>query len=177
MELYFGMELPQKVIDCFLSVPKEQFGFHKDTNFTVEEIIEYIKQACLAGKIYIVYDREVILLFTDQTPYVLRMDSLRGENSTIFDYIKVINKVVKLFTEKTVIHKIETRTPFTDLAILAKRYKWKHEGTHEESYQMPDGSFVNELSFGLILHRSLEQKRKAEDNMNANLTKIMRGEY
>lgn len=161
MDLYFGMDLPEQVVTCLLSVPREQFGFHKDTTSTVEEIVEYTKEICLAGKVYIVYENDVILFFTDQSPYVLHMDSVRGERGSIFEYTKLIKKVVKMFTEKTVIHKIETRTPFKELEILAKRCKWDHEGTHKESYQMPDGSFADELSFGLTLKRTEEQRENA----------------
>ena len=153
MDLYFGMELPSEVTDCLLSVPREQFGFHKETSHTVEDIVEFTKEACLEGRVYIVYEKGIILFFTDQTPYVLHMDSVRGPNASIFDYTKVIKKVVKMFTEKTEIHKLETRTPFPELEILAKRCKWDHEGTHKQSYQMPDGTFADELSFGLILKR------------------------
>lgn len=153
MDLYFGIELPKEVTDCLLGVPREQFGFHKETQHTVEEIIEVIKEACLEGRVYVVYEKGIILFFTDQTPYVLHMDSVRGKDASIFDYTKVIKKVVKLFTEKTEIHKLETRTPFPELEILAKRCKWDHEGTHKQSYQMPDGTFSDELSFGLILTR------------------------
>lgn len=153
MDLFFAMDLPKQVTDCLLSVPREQFGFHKDTTHTIEEIVEYTKQACLDGKVYIVYDNDVVLLFTDQTPYVLHMDSVRGPRASIFDYTKVIKKTVKMFTEKTEIHKLETRTPFVELEVLAKRCKWSHEGTHKESYQMPDGSFADEHTYGLILRR------------------------
>ena len=153
MDLYYGMELPSEVTDCLLSVPREQFGFHKETSHTVEDIVEFTKEACLEGRVYIVYEKGIILFFTDQTPYVLHMDSVRGPNASIFDYTKVIKKVVKMFTEKTEIHKLETRTPFPELEILAKRCKWDHEGTHKQSYQMPDGTFADELSFGLILKR------------------------
>ena len=156
MDLYYGMELPKEVTDCLLSVPREQFGFHKETEHTVEEIVEYTKEACLEGRVYIVYEKGIILFFTDQTPYVLHMDSVRGKDASIFDYTKVIKKVVKMFTEKTEIHKLETRTPFPELEILAKRCKWDHEGTHKQSYQMPDGSFADELSFGLILKREVK---------------------
>lgn len=147
------MELPKEVTDCLLSVPREQFGFHKETSHTVEDIVEFTKEACLEGRVYIVYEKGIILFFTDQTPYVLHMDSVRGPNASIFDYTKVIKKVVKMFIEKTLIHKLETRTPFPELEILAKRCKWDHEGTHKQSYQMPDGTFADELSFGLILRR------------------------
>ena len=153
MDLYFGMDLPSEVTDCLLSVPREQFGFHKETSHTVEDIVELTKEACLEGRVYIVYEKGIILFFTDQTPYVLHMDSVRGPNASIFDYTKVIKKVVKMFTEKTEIHKLETRTPFPELEILAKRCKWDHEGTHKQSYQMPDGTFADELSFGIILKR------------------------
>ena len=153
MDLYFGMELPSEVTDCLLNVPREQFGFHKETKHSVEDIVEFTKEACLEGRVYIVYEKGIILFFTDQTPYVLHMDSVRGEGSSIFDYTKVIKKVVKMFIEKTLIHKLETRTPFPELEILAKRCKWDHEGTHKQSYQMPDGTFSDELSFGIILKR------------------------
>jgi hypothetical protein len=153
MDLYFGMELPEQVTTCLLNVPREQFGFHKDTTHTVEEIVEYTKEACLEGRVYVVYEKDIILFFTDQSPYVLHMDSVRGLHASIFDYTKVIKKVVKMFVEKTEIHKLETRTPFPELEILAKRCKWDHEGTHKESYQMPDGTYADELSFGLILRR------------------------
>lgn len=147
------MELPSEVTDCLLNVPREQFGFHKETKHSVEDIVEFTKEACLEGRVYIVYEKGIILFFTDQTPYVLHMDSVRGPNASIFDYTKVIKKVVKMFTEKTEIHKLETRTPFPELEILAKRCKWDHEGTHKQSYQMPDGTFADELSFGIILKR------------------------
>ena len=153
MELYFGMDLPEHVLKCMLDTPREQFGFHKDQTLTVEQIVEAAKKACLEGHLYIVYDKNIMLFFTDQTPYVLHMDSIRGLNSSIFDYTKTIKKIVKLFKEKTDIHKLETRTPFSELEILAKRCKWSHEGTHKESYQMPDGTFADELSFGIILNR------------------------
>ena len=161
MDLYYANELPKEVTDCLLTVPREQFGFHKDNKHTVEDIVEYTKQACLEGKVYIVYEKDIILFFTDQTPYVIHMDSVRGPRASIFDYIKVIKKIVKLFTEKTLIHKLETRTPFPELEILAKRCKWDHEGTHKQSYQMPDGTFADELSFGIILNRTKEQKENA----------------
>jgi len=154
MDLYFGQELPEEVLECILSVDRNQFGFHKDNLFTVEDIAKHINEACLAGKVYLVYENDIILIFTDQSPYVLHMDSVRGPRGSIFDYTKVIKKVVKLFIEKTEIHKLETRTPFPELEILAKRCKWDHEGTHKESYQMPDGSFADELSFGIILKRN-----------------------
>ncbi|OYW79675.1 MAG: hypothetical protein B7Z19_04635 [Polynucleobacter sp. 32-46-5] len=89
------------------------------------------------------------------------MDSVRGPNASIFDYTKLIKKVVKMFVEKTLIQKLETRTPFPELEILAKRCKWDHEGTHKQSYQMPDGTFADELSFGIILNRTKEQKENA----------------
>lgn len=161
MDLYFGMELPSEVTDCLLSVPREQFGFHKEATHTVEDIVEFTKEACLEGRVYIVYEKGIILFFTDQTPYVLHMDSVRGPRASIFDYIKVVKKVVNLFTEKTLIHKLETRTPFLELGILAKRGKWDLEGTHKQSYQMPDGTFADELSFGIILNRTKEQKENA----------------
>lgn len=169
MDLYFGMELPKEVTDCLLTVPREQFGFHKDTEQTVEEVVETIKEACLAGKVYIVYEKGIVLFFTDQSPYVIHMDSVRGPNASIFDYTKVIKKVVTMFSEKTLIHKLETRTPFPELEILAKRCKWDLEGTHKQSYQMPDGSFADELSFGLVLKRTEEQKRQAQELLNKNL--------
>ena len=153
MELYFGIELPKHIIDCMLNTPREQFGFHKDQSLTVEQIVDAAKKACLEGNLYIVYDKDILLFFTDQTPYVLHMDSIRGINASIFDYTKVIKKTVKMFIDKTDIHKLETRTPFPELEILAKRCKWSHEGTHKESYQMPDGTFADELSFGIILIR------------------------
>jgi hypothetical protein len=153
MNLYFGVELPKEVIDCLYKVPYEQFGFHKETLYTVEDIIEIMKQACIERKVYIIYEKGIILFFTDQTPYVLHMDSVRSADSSIFDYTKVIKKAVKFFTENTESHKIETRTPFKELEILAKRCKWDHEGTHKQSYQMPSGEFYDELSFGIILKR------------------------
>lgn len=155
------MELPKEVTDCLLATPREQFGFHKETKHSVEDIVEFTKEACLEGRVYIVYEKGIILFFTDQTPYVLHMDSVRGPNTSIFDYTKVIKKVVKMFVEKTLIQKLETRTPFPELEILAKRCKWDHEGTHKQSYQMPDGTFADELSFGIILNRTKEQKENA----------------
>jgi hypothetical protein len=161
LDLFFGQELPQIVKDCLLSVDKKQFGFHKDNTLSVEDIVDGIDTACIEGKVYIVYENDILLFFTDQTPYVLKMDSVRGPRGSIFDYTKLIKKVVKLFVEKTLIHKLETRTPFTELDILAKRCKWSHEGTFKESYQMPDGEFVDEYSFGIILHRTKEQEENA----------------
>ena len=172
MDLYYASELPKEVTDCLLTVPREQFGFHKDNKHTVEDIVEYTKQACLEGKVYIVYEKGIILFFTDQTPYVLHMDSVRGPRASIFDYIKVVKKVVNLFTEKTLIHKLETRTPFLELGILAKRGKWDLEGTHKQSYQMPDGSFSDELSFGIILKRTEEQRKKAQELLDKNIELI-----
>lgn len=169
MDLYFGMELPKEVTDCLLNVPREQFGFHKEATHTIEEIVEFIKEACLNGKVYIVYEKDIILLFTDQSPYVLHMDSVRGKNSSIFDYTKVIKKVVALFVEKTLIHKLETRTPFPELEILAKRCKWDLEGIHKQSYQMPDGSFADELSFGIILNRTEAQEKSAMKLLEQNI--------
>ena len=153
MELFFAMELPEYITQCMLKTDREQFGFHKDTTQTKEEIIEIVKESCLTGKLYVVYEKGIVLYFTDRSPYVLNMDSTRGPNSSIFDYTKLIKRVVKMFTEKTEIHKLETRTPFPELEILAKRCKWSLEGTHKESYQMPDGTFADELSFGIILKR------------------------
>ena len=161
MELYYGMELPQHVIDCLLNTDRTQFGFHKDTEESVEEIVESLKEAVLNQQVYLVYDTDVVLFFTDKAPYVLNMDSIRGPRASIFEYTKVIKKVVKMFVEKTLIHKLETRTPFKELEILAKRCKWDHEGTHRESYQMPDGTFADELSFGIILKRTEEQEAAA----------------
>jgi hypothetical protein len=155
--MYFGTPLPEHVITCMLNTPREQFGFHKDQSLSIEQIVEEVEKACLNYSLYIIYDKEILLFFTDQAPYVLHMDSIRGINSSIFDYTKLIKKAVKLFEEKTAIHKLETRTPFTELEILAKRCKWNHEGTYKESYQMPDGSFADELSFGIILKRSEKQ--------------------
>lgn len=172
MDLYYANELPKEVTDCLLTVPREQFGFHKDNKHTVEDIVEYTKQACLEGKVYIVYEKDIILFFTDQTPYVIHMDSVRGPRASIFDYTKVIKKVVKLFTEKTLIHKLETRTPFPELEILAKRCKWDQEGVHKQSYQMPDGTFSDEMSFGIILHRTQEQRDFALDLLNKNIREI-----
>lgn len=171
MELYFGMELPGHVTDCILNTDRAQFGFHrpsavaglKEAEQTVEEIVEITKQACLEGRVYIVYENDICLFFTDQTPYVLHMDSIRGPRGSIFEYTKLIKKVVKMFTEKTEIHKLETRTPFKELEILAKRCKWDLEGTHKESYQMPDESFADELSFGLILKRPTRTLTGKED--------------
>lgn len=153
MELFFGMELPQHVVDCMLKTDRIQFGFHKESALTVEEIVEITKQACLEGKVYIIYDKNVILFLTDQTPYVIHMDSIRGPGASIFDYTKTIKRAVSMLKEKTDIHKIETRTPFSELDILAKRCKWDIEGTHKESYQMPDGTFADEHSYGIILRR------------------------
>jgi hypothetical protein len=159
MELFFGMELPEHVVSCMLNTPREQFGFHKDSNMTVEDIVEYTKRACLEGKVYIVYDKDVMLFLTDQTPYVLHMDSIRGPKASIFDYSKTIKKVVAMLRDKTEIHKLETRTPFTELDILAKRCKWDLEGTHKQSYQMPDGEFVDEHSYGIIIKRNKGENR------------------
>jgi hypothetical protein len=153
MDLYYGTELPKHVLDSLLKIPREQFGFHLGMEQTIEEIVEGINEACSLKDVYIVYESGILLFFTNQTPYILRMDSVREENSSIFAYTKVIKKVVKLFTEKTEIHKLETRTPFKELDILAKRCKWDHEGTFKESYLMQDGSFADELSFGIILRR------------------------
>jgi len=104
------------------------------------------------------------------------MDSIRGPRGSIFEYTKLIKKVVQLFKEKTLIHKLETRTPFTELEILAKRCKWAQEGLHKESYEMLDGSFADEYSFGIILTRTEEQRKAAEENMNKSLGLIMEGE-
>jgi len=176
MELFYGMELPQHVVDCMLGTDKAQFGFHKDTTQTLHEIVERVQERCLDGEIYLVYDNDICLFFTDQSPYTLHMDSIRGPRGSIFEYTKLIKKVVQMFKEKTLIHKLETRTPFTDLEILAKRCKWDHEGTHKESYQMPDGSFADEYTFGLVLTRTEEQRKAAEENMDKNLGLVMEGE-
>lgn len=162
MELFFGMELPQHVTDCLLAVPREQFGFQKDSNLTVEEIVEITKTACLEGKVYIIYDTDVVLFFTDQSPYVLHMDSVRGLGASIFDYSKVLKRAFNMFTKKTEIHKIETRTPFKELNTIAKRVGFELEGTHKQSYQMPDGSFADELSFGIILKREEHKCRSSQ---------------
>ena len=62
MDLYFGQELPEEVLECILSVDRNQFGFHKDNLFTVEGIAKYINEACLAGKVYLVYENDIILV-------------------------------------------------------------------------------------------------------------------
>lgn len=169
------MELPKEVTDCMLNTDKAQYGFHKDMSLSVEEIVENIKTMCLNGQVYIVYENDICLFFTDLAPFVLRGDSIRGPRGSIFDYTKLIKKVVKLFKEKTLVHKLETRTPFKELEILSKRCKWEHEGTHKESYQMPDGSFADEYTFGLVLKRTEEERKAAEDNMNKQLSTYMEG--
>lgn len=172
MDLYFGCELPKKVIDCLLSVPDEQFGFHKDTVGTKEQVVESLNQACRNGKVYIIYENNVVLFLTDQAPYVLHLDSVRGTDSSIFDYIKLIKKMIKMMTEKTLIHKIETRTPFMELETVIKRGGWKVEGRFAESYQMPDGTFADEISIGCVLKRTKEQETYAMNLLKTNILNL-----
>ena len=156
MEWYNGMELPEHVLESIRNTDIEQYGLHKDTQTTKEDIVNALYDRCLQGTLLVVHEKDINLFFTDQAPYVIKMDSLRGPKASLFDYIKVVRKVIKFYLEKTETHKLETRTPFKELTILAKRGKWEHEGTFKESYQMQDGSFADELSFGLILRRELK---------------------
>ena len=158
MEWYCRMELPPHVQESILNTDIGQYGLHKESTLSKEELVQALCDKCLAGGLLIVHEKDINLFFTDQAPYIIKMDSLRGPSASIFDYIKLVKKVVKFYTEKTETHKLETRTPFKELEILAKRGKWTYEGTHKESYQMPDGSFADELSFGIILKRTEETK-------------------
>lgn len=159
MELFFGMELSDNVINCLKESDPNQFGFHQNSAETIDDIINNIKERCLAGQVYIAYENDVILFLTDQTPYVLRMDSIKGSKASAFDFVKAVRHLISLLENKTEIHKLETRTPYAQLQKLAKRAKWDLEGIHKQSYQMPDGSFADEYSFGYILNKDKKENK------------------
>lgn len=147
-EFYYLQELPQEVIDCFLSVDNSQFGFHTDS-MTKEWVLAETQSKVANGTVALAYGYNCIAILHDIRPGVLFLDSIRGSSASIFDYIKLIKDIIARFKQPN-IHKLETHALNKDLIRLQKRIGFELEGTLKEAWLTPDGSYADLYLIGYI---------------------------
>lgn len=152
MELFFNKPLSEEVITTIATADKAQMGFHTD-NEDVSTIVESAKARVLNGTLVLAYHKHCVFFLTDYLPGVLLLDSIRGKDASIFDYVKGIKLLIENIKNTTKIHKLITRTPYKDLLKLQKKIGFTLEGTHIEEYLLKDGSYTDMYTFGYIFRR------------------------
>ena len=152
MELFFNRELSEEVINTIATADKTQMGFHTDDE-DVTPIVESAKARVLDGTLVIAYHKYCVFFLTDWLPGIALLDSIRGKDASIFDYVNGIKLLIEEVRDTTKIHKLITRTPYKDLLKLQKKIGFVLEGTHQEEYLLKDGSYADTYTFGYILRR------------------------
>lgn len=147
-EFFYGTDIPEEVSNCILNSDSTQFGFHTDS-MTKEWVLEELKKKVKAGFAAIAFGYSCVAIIHDIRPGVVFLDSIRGNTSSIFDYIRLIKDVITKFKE-TKIHKIETHAINKDLIRLQKRIGFELEGTLKEAWLKPDGSYSDLYLIGYI---------------------------
>ena len=153
MELFFNRELSEEVINTIATADVTQMGFHTDDE-DVTPVVESAKARVLNGTLVVGYYKHCVFFLTDYLPGVLLLDSIRGKDASIFDYVKGIKLLIEEVRNTTKIHKLITRTPYQDLLKLQKKIGFTLEGTHIEEYLLKDGSYADMYTFGYILRRN-----------------------
>lgn len=152
MEFIFGKELPTEVIEVINSTPDSQFNFFtSDQNKST--VISAANTRCINGTLIVCYSHNCVGFLTDGRPGIINLDSIRGSNASIFNYISFLNELKEYLIKNTKIHKIETEITNKDLKKLSKKTEFDLEGIRKESWLRPDGSYVDSFLFGCILRR------------------------
>jgi len=152
MEYFFSSELPDYVQDTILNSDSKQFGWHTDMEDAALVVTSCAAQV-KSGVLVVAYHKHCVFFLHDYLPGVVMLDSLRGKEASIFDYLDGAKELLRYLEDHTKIHKIVTKTPFKDLIKLQKRVGFVVEGTHKEEYLTTDGSYLDMYSFGYILRR------------------------
>jgi len=153
MNFYYAQnDVPEEVKNVILTADLRQFGWH--TNETNPELVlDLLVNRMSAGSVVVCYYKNCVFFITDYFPGVVLLDSLRGKDASIFDYIAGVKELLRYLEDSTKIHKVVTKTPFKELNKLQKKIGFEIEGTHKEEYLMPDGTYADTYSFGYILRR------------------------
>lgn len=152
MFYYAQVDVPEEVKNVILTADLKQFGWHTDET-NPELVLEMLVKRMSTGSVVVGYHKECVYFLTDYFPGVVLLDSLRGKEASIFDYIDGVKELLRYLEDQTKIHKVVTKTPFKELNKLQKKIGFDIEGTHKEEYLMPDGSYADTYSFGYILRR------------------------
>ena len=155
---YYMCELPDSVEKLLRSADSVQYGDQVgifDIDVAVESTRQQVRTGCLILFVY----KIVVLYLRMYTPFVGMIDSLVCEGGTAREFVKAFKALLKWAETNTYYHKLQTRTHHEHLLKAIKMIPGSIlEGTHPESFRMPDGKFVSEYTIGYILPKSLPYK-------------------
>lgn len=150
---YIGIDLPEEVTTLIKEADKKQFHFFTNEDRT-DFIISSLKEKCKKGLVAVFISNNCLGILSDSLPGVVVLDSIRGKNTSIFDYIKFLKELVKEISDNSKINRIETRVIDKDLQKLSKKTGFELEGTLKESWLLPDGTYTDSYMFGYIIRRN-----------------------
>lgn len=126
-------------------------GMSQDGDGVDRIFIDALPTMVERGVVCLYHEGKVVFMLRRRTAHVGLVDIFLGEGATVFDAIRVGRRAIQWAAENTHYHKLEARSPYPMMRVLALRIGWKVEGYREQSYRAEDGRMLDEIEVGLIL--------------------------
>lgn len=105
------------------------------------------------GTAVLYHEGNIVYMLRRKTAWIGQVDIFVGEHGSIMEAVKVGRKAIAWAVENTYYHRLEARSPFPMMKILAKRLGFELEGYRKESFKDNSGAMLDEIEVGLILRR------------------------
>lgn len=133
-------------------------GLSQDGDGVDAAFIDALPKLVGLGIAVLYHEGNIVYMLRRRTAWVGYVDIFVGDGGTIHEAVKVGRKAIAWAAENTVYHKLEARSPWPMLPVLAQRLGWKVEGYREASFMGPDGEMLDEVEVGLILRGTTWQR-------------------
>lgn len=116
-----------------------------------EELISSLYYELLAGgiKIYGIEKYRVVVIVVAQSQFVGEVH-IFSESKDNWGLVKALKALTKWYWKNSDHIKLEMRSPYPQIAKLAKRCGFEYEGTRRKSFVLQNGDILDELEYGLV---------------------------
>lgn len=145
--------------DCMKVVQQgATLGLSQDGEGVDSVFLDALPRLVALGVVCLYHEGNIVYMLRRLTAWIGYVDIFVGDGGTIHEAIRVGRKAIQWAAENTVYHKLEARSPWPMLPVVAQRLGWKIEGFRHESFMGPDGEMLDEVEVGIVLRGTTWQR-------------------
>jgi hypothetical protein len=149
MTAYYMSPVPDA---CMAVIQHDSVVTYSQDGDGVEQMFkDMLPVLVMRGAVCLYHEGEVVYMLRRRTAWVGIVDVFTGPDATIHEAVRVGRRAIAWAAENSAYHRLEARSPWPMLPVIARRLGFEIEGYRRESFRSPSGAMLDEIEVGLIL--------------------------